>query len=230
MINGPLDMDSEIELFNMHARKNQDYFAYERTIEIFENSIYTKFGLLSGVPWYILADSYLNIGDDVKAAMALMKWEEYDVKDFTMGERFVISLGLKLNKIAKVRENPPRKAFETIQTFRDILMESSQGIHLKMAASSPVMDTIEQYVKLSCVEEMQDECVSDMLYSLKDRKGVFLAFYCIVTGTDLYSIIKSSKSKICESVWSSGSFYFPKHPEFPFVYKRYERLYEVLYF
>ena len=129
-----------------------------------------------------------------------------------------------------MRENPPEKALKTFQTFRETLLESSQENHLKMAASSPVMDTIEKYVYLSFVEELQDECVSDMIYSLKDRKGVYLAFLCIATGADLFKIQKESESKICESIWSSGWRYFPRHPEFFSVYERYKKLYEILYF
>ena len=230
IMSDPLDSECNLPLFINHARQNQDFFVYERVIEIFENSTWTVEDV-GDQAWFAIAESYLNIGQDEKAAHALKKCEETDILNLGQGERFVISLGLKLNKITRFRKNPPPKAFETLEAFRGILLESSQDLHLKLAASSPVMDTIQNYIKWSYVEELQDECVSDMMYSLKEKSGHHMALWCIGSNTDLLEILqeKVTKSGICESIWRAGVHFFPRHPEFPQVYEKYRTLYESLY-
>ena len=94
-----------------HARVNEDYFAFERVVEVFNRDFITNDDPFGGTVWYALAESYLNLGLNDKASEAFEKEKERLGLLYIEGEKFALQMALNLNKIAKIRENPPSKAY-----------------------------------------------------------------------------------------------------------------------
>ena len=116
-----------------------------------------------------------------------------------------------MNKVAKARENPTEEAVECFGIFRDILLKSSDETHLKLAASSPVMDTIQKYINLSFVIELQDECVLFMISAFKNKKYAYDSFSSVTEESGEFDNFRD---------------YLHRHPEFQQVYQKYKNVYE----
>ena len=204
-------------------RVKQDYFAYERMVEVFTAKCFAKDFLALSV----LAVSYLVLGQDDKAAAALKTFEEIDVYRWNLDEQTCLKLGLKLNEIEKTRENPPDKAVQEFEAFRNILLKSCEETHLKLAASSPVMVTIQKHINMNYIQELQDECVSQMIYGFKNHREAYVAFSCIaddLSKEELQNVLQK-ESENCNLIYFFGKNYFPRHPEFPHVYQKYKEMY-----
>ena len=188
-------------------RINQDYFAYERILEIFNNEKFLTLGS-------ILPEAYYFLGQDDNAIESLTMWEKSGKECL---DRNIIWIGLKLNKVAKARENPTEKAVEFYGIFRDVLLKSSEKIHLKVAISSPVMEKIQEYINFSFVEELQYECVSHMISAFKDKREAYGAFSSVAVGVDNF------KNRYFYDFYK---YYFGRHPEFQQVFQKYKEVYE----
>ena len=229
--------DKILESFMIEARYNQDYFAFERVVEVFNQEFIispAKRDLYAGKVLYALAESYLNLGQNEKAIDAFEKEKESFQMLYLHGEKFALQLALKLNEIAKIRENPPPEAYEIGRILRGILSKSSQETHLQCAVSPPVMDTIQKYINLSFVEELQDECVSYMVDGFKDKgsftnkRAILVALICIhvrsrVSQKEIAKYVggENQDPYACECIIDVGEGYIRRHPEFEEIFIKY---------
>ena len=209
----------------------RDYFANERMIEIYSNK------RRDNHVFHALTKSYLFLGQDAKTLQTLEWWEQFDTRKLMRQIRIVVHIALKLNEIAKMRENPPVEAAEAFEVFRTILSESSQESHRKSVASSPVMDSIQKYVNLSFVEELQEDCISFIFNEFDYSTEVFTAFSCFNEITDetdsdeedrIKDALKKERCFDAATIWTFGKNYFPYHPEFHQIFPKFKRTYESL--
>ena len=248
----------EVHLFQVvlsNARTTQDYFAYERAIEIFNTEYFVNSKDYGVLAWYMLTESYWNLGQYDKALYALENWEKSHnifpktspVTKMNVIVQIAVRVLFKLNKIAEIRANPPEQAVKMFEALNTTLLESSQENYLKLAASSPVMDTIRYYVNLSFVEELQDECVAFMSNAFENKEEAFIALssivewsatdppihrcfdnqYDLVTYNELLERVQN-ESHACDHLFKFGLDIFPRHPEFQDVYQKYKKVYENL--
>ena len=236
-----LDYPYMLQDFYMEqARKSYNYFTFERVVEIFNADHYTSHEQFGGTFWYILAECYLNLGLHDKALEAFGNGhsEQIDEDGITNeGLKFAVEFALKLNEIAKIRQNPTQKALQNYQTFLGILTESSQETHLHILNSSPVMEKVQKYTNLSCVEDLQDEIVSWMIDEFWEKRIVYIALKLICNGQadmdvdDIRARVGRFKIEAfnCKFICRVGEHYFPRHPEFYQVYQKYKKAVEAKY-
>ena len=174
-----------------HARKVQDYFAFEKLAEV--SNQFSREKTWGSPPSFLFAipiEAYLNLGENDKAVELLNEWDKIDPYHIYNQCLFSHRLAIKLNQVAKTRVNPP----EPFEAFRDALLESSQETFLKMAASSPIMDMIKKFINEEFVDNAQRECLSLMVHELENKEQVFDAFGAIENSAGL------SKAELNESV------------------------------
>ena len=219
------------------AKQNQDYFAFERIVEIFKTTSgkfdedNTKFYLPM-----ILTEGYLYFGQNDKAIEAYDDWMDdaeweldFGVRYYSNNAKASFKLVLKLNKLAKMREEATR----VFQSFRDILMESSSEIHKKLAFSFPIMDTIQRNID-PFIEELENEIASFMFTRFLNKQDTFMYFTYFATGTGLTELDGSqyeifwSGQKAFESnqVYDIGMEFLRGHSEFQQVYQKYKKEHE----
>ena len=208
------------EYFSYVKQLHPDYFAYERIVEILGADHFA-----SKEGWFaypLLSESYYYLGHDEKLLEVLEKWEKDEVTDEGhLTEIKVLRIGLKLNGIAKARKDPPEKAVEFFEAFHEILLGSSQETHLKLAVSSPVMETVQKYINLSFVEELQDECASYMISAFENKENAFKAFSRIANEN-----LTSDTCTHYTGILIHSQFYLQNHAEFQGIYQKYSKVYE----
>ena len=62
-----------LDIYIIQARKNQDYYGFERVIEIFNVEEFTSHEEYGATCWSVLAESYMNLGLNDQAAEAMEK-------------------------------------------------------------------------------------------------------------------------------------------------------------
>ena len=207
----------------------KQYFACERFVEIFNTDFLTNDKKFVMISWPILTQSYLYLGQDDKLMEGVEKLKEFDTEKNWKIQISNYEIALKLNKIAKIRKNPPKNATEEFENFRKLLLESSQETHLQLASSSPVMAAIQKYIYLSYVEQLQGECALFIANEFDDKKGAYIAFQAIINNTEenegLVNMVVSQESETCKAIFYSMNYYFRRHPEFQDVIQKYEKVY-----
>ena len=229
-----------LDIYMEQARKSYNYYTYERVVEVFNVDHYTNHEQCGGTVWFTLAECYLNLGLHDKALEAFGNGRSEQINEDGItndGLKFAVEFALKLNEINKIRKNPTQKAIQNYETFREILNESSQESHLKVANSSPVMETIQKYINLGCVEELQDEVVSWMIDEFWEKRIVYIALKLICENRadmdvdDIRARVGRFKIEAFNSkyICRVGEHYFPRHPEFYQVYLKYKKAVEAKY-
>ena len=99
------------------------------------------------------------------------------------------------------------------------------------------MDTIQKYVNLSFVEELQEDCISFIFNEFDYSTEVFIAFSYFNEITDetdfdeegkIKEAMKRDRCFDAAAIWTFGKEYFPYHPEFQHIYPKFKKAYESL--